>query len=95
MNFEQLRDWKNHYRSLISYKNSKLVCIKNWFQQIDEGKDGSTYIFVKREDWEELRDLVERELFRLPNSDILNMDRMVESGLIQLSLLTPTKVDEK
>ena len=91
VNFEKLRDWKNHYRSLVSYKNSKLLAIRTLFKQIDEGKEGYPFILVKREEWEVLRELVTWELFRLPNSDILNMDRMVESGLIQLSLLKETE----
>ena len=86
VNFEKLRDWKNHYRGLVSYKNSKLLAIRTLFKQIDEGKEGYPFILVKREEWETLRELVTWELFRLPSHDILNMDRMVESGLIQLSL---------
>jgi len=90
VNFEQLRAWKNHYRSLVSYKNSKLLAIRTLFKQIDEGKEGYPFILVKREEWEALRELVTWELFRLPNSDTLNMDRMVDSGLIQVSLLKET-----
>ena len=91
MNFEQLRDWKDHYRGIVAFHHSKLVELRTWFERIDKAENGNDPITIHPEEWELLREISKRELFKLPSEEIVAVDKLIGSGLIQLSLLKETK----
>ena len=90
MNYEQLRDWKNHYRGLISNYQSKLVEIRGWVER-NRYEGELPWMMVPLREWAILEELVKREFISLPEKEVVAYDQAVDTGLIQMSLLKETE----
>ena len=74
INWEQLQEFKNHYRGLASWQNWRLVRIRVFLENL-EAKSGTT---ISQENWDTLMDLAKAELYKTPPRGAVEVAEILE-----------------